>query len=88
MMRFFRKIRRWIRRESLTYQPQKVTLEALREVISTREPHGLYYAKEGRRLYVGVDNGDGEAWTEEFRSRRQCLRWLRNPHLDAEGNEL
>jgi hypothetical protein len=88
MKRFFRKIRRWLRRESLGYKPQKVTPEALWGIISTREPIGQFYAKEGRRCWVGVDNGTGDAWTEEFRTKRQCLRWLRNPNLDAEGNEL
>ena len=35
-----------------------------------------------RMYYVGVDNDSGEAWTEAFRTRRQCLRWLRG--LEAE----
>jgi len=86
-MRFFRKIRRWLRHESLTYQPQKVTLEALRQIIQTREPHGLFYAKEGRRLYVGVDNSTGDAWTEDFRSLRHCKRWLRDPEMEPPGCE-
>lgn len=88
MKRLFRKLRRLIRREHLTYAPQKVTPEAMSQVISEREPRGLFYRKAGRRIYVGVDNTTGDAWTEEFRSLRQCKRWLRNPNLDAEGNEL
>jgi len=67
---------------------EKVTPEALRQIIHTREPLGWYYAREGRRLYVGVDNGSGDAWTEDFRSLRKCKRWLRNPCIDAEGNEI
>ncbi|MCL1951923.1 MAG: hypothetical protein FWF60_03765 [Oscillospiraceae bacterium] len=67
---------------------EKVTVETIRQIISTRQPRGLYYTKEGRRLYVGVDNSYGEAWTEDFPSRRKCLRWLCTPNLDAEGNEL
>jgi len=67
---------------------EKVTPEALRQIIQTREPLGWFYAKEGSRLYVGVDNSSGDAWTEDFRSLRKCKRWLRNPHLDTEGNEL
>jgi hypothetical protein len=69
-------------------EAEKVTLEALRQIISTRQPRGWFYAKEGRRLYVGVDNSYGEAWTEEFRTRRQCKRWLLNPCIDPEGNEI
>ena len=67
---------------------EKVTVEAIRQIIETRQPRGLYYTKEARRLYVGVDNSYGEAWTEAFPSRRKCLRWLRNPNLDAEGNQI
>ena len=67
---------------------EEVAEEAMRQIIETRQPLGLFYRMEARRLYVGVDNSTGDAWTEEFRSRRQCLRWLRNPNLDAEGNEI
>ena len=88
MKRFFRKVRRWLRRESLTYVPQEVTPEDMARIIDTREPHGLFYRKAGRRLYVGVDNASGDAWTEEFRSLRKCKRWLRNPNLTPEGEEL
>ena len=84
MMRFFRKIRRWLRRERLTYAPQKVTPEAMARIIDTREPRGLFYRKEARRLYVGVDNTSGDSWTEVFRTKRQCLRWLRSPGLEPE----
>ena len=31
---------------------------------------GKFFAKEGN-LYVGVDNSDGNAWTEEFSDRQQ-----------------
>jgi len=63
---------------------EKVTLEALRQIIDTRQPRGLFYARESRHLWVGVDNNHGDAWTEAFRSRRRCLRWLRDPGLNAE----
>jgi hypothetical protein len=63
---------------------EKVTPEAMASIIDTRQPRGLFYRTAGHRLYVGVDNATGDAWTEDFRSRRQCLRWLRTPGLDAE----
>jgi len=88
MKRFIRKLQRWIRRESLTFQPQKVTPEVLWQIIQMREPLGLFYAREASHLYVGVDNGTGDAWTEDFRSLRRCKRWLLNPNLNAEGEEL
>ena len=63
---------------------EKMKLVALRHIIDTRQPRGLFIARESRRLWVGVDNSHGDAWTEAFRSRRQCLRWLRDPSLNAE----
>jgi hypothetical protein len=67
---------------------QKVTQDALRQVINTRQPLGLFYAKESRRLYVAVDNSTGDAWTEDFKSLRHCKRWLLDPHLTAGGDEV
>jgi hypothetical protein len=65
----------------------KVTVEALREIIETRQPLGWYYAREGRRCYVGVDNSTGDAWTEDFRSLRHCKRWLLDPEMEPPGCE-
>ena len=67
---------------------KKVTPEAMARIIEKRVPRGLFYRKAGRRLYVGVDNTTGDAWTEEFRSLRICKRWLVDISLDAEGNKL
>lgn len=39
------------------------------------EPLGLFYLKEGYK-FVGIDNNDGNAWTEEFPDKESCLRWL------------
>jgi hypothetical protein len=54
----------------------KVTLEVLLSVIEEYKPEGLFIAKEGGK-YVGVDNRTGEAWTESFRTKRKCKKWLR-----------
>jgi len=70
------------------YEVEKITAEAMSVIIETRQPRGLFYRKAGRRCYVGVDNSTGDAWTEEFRTKRQCLRWLQILNLDTEGNEL
>jgi len=61
---------------------EKVTQEAMDQIIRTRQPRGLFYRKEGRRHYVGVDNSTGDAWTEDFRSLRQCKRWLLDPSVE------
>lgn len=59
---------------------KKVTPEEAERIIKTREPRGKFYCVEKsprfRRAYVGIDNEDGEAWTEEFRSLGACRRWL------------
>ena len=67
---------------------EKVTEEAMTLIIETRQSRGWYYRKADRRCYVGVDNSTGDAWTEEFPSRRKCLRWLRDPSIDVEGNPI
>lgn len=53
-----------------------VSAAALRDVILTRMPYGLFLTWEAPR-WVAVDNADGNAWTEAFRSKRNAMRWLR-----------
>ena len=49
---------------------------------------GKFFAKEGN-LYVGVDNSDGNAWTEEFSDRQQLFLWFAGaPCHDAHGQAL
>ena len=36
---------------------------------------GTYYTVENGR-YVGIDNRTGDMWTEDFRSKHACLKWL------------
>ena len=55
---------------------EQVSEEQLRRVIQTYAPRGLFLAREGG-VWVAVDNSTGYAWTEEFRSRRKAVRWLR-----------
>ena len=54
---------------------KKVTPEEAGEIIDTRTPLGLFYCIENGR-YVGIDNRDGSAWTEDFKSLGSCKRWL------------
>ena len=54
----------------------KVTLDVILSVIENYRPLGIFYTKEDGR-YVGVDNRTGDAWTELFRSKRKCKKWLR-----------
>ena len=45
------------------------------KIIYTRKPVGLFYLLENK-VYVGIDNSTGDAWTEEFPNLRQCREWL------------
>ena len=55
---------------------QRVSPDYLLKVIDLRSPLGLFLTKEGRK-WVAVDNTTGDAWTEDFRWKRQAVRWLR-----------
>jgi len=44
-----------------------------------RHTRGAGYAKDGEK-YIGIDNHDGEAWTEEFSSLEDCQKWLIEYH--------
>lgn len=49
------------------------------------KPIGLFYTKDGK-LYVGIDNTDGHAWTEEFKTKKSCFKWLKGERTkDAHG---
>lgn len=49
---------------------------------------GKFFTQEGG-LYIGVDNSDGNAWTEEFSDRQQLFLWFAGqPCHDAHGTPL
>lgn len=60
---------------------RKVTSEEAEKIIETRVPRGLFYTieKDSKigKPYVGIDNRDGDAWTEDFKSLSGCKRWLK-----------
>ena len=45
------------------------------KIIDNREPLGRFLHKDGG-VFVGIDNSDGNAWTEEFKTEAECLLWL------------
>lgn len=59
---------------------EKVTPEEASRIIETRLPSGLFYtiekSKNGKKIYVGIDNSTKDAWTEDFKSLSSCKRWL------------
>lgn len=64
---------------------QRVCQEYANQVIDTRVPTGKFYTfAEG--IYTGIDNESGEAWTEEFESYEECMKWLMGESaVDANG---
>ena len=65
---------RWCPR-MLACKPREIGKEDAAVIIERRHPYGLFYLKDGS-VYVGIDNSDGNAWTEEFSMKRKCLEWL------------
>ena len=64
---------------------QRVCQEYAKQVIEARVPTGKFYTfAEG--VYTGIDNESGEAWTEDFESYEECMKWLRGESaVDANG---
>lgn len=56
---------------------KEITQEQASKIIEARQPLGLFY-HQYEKGYVGIDNSDGEAWTEDFSTREECMQWLRN----------
>lgn len=64
---------------------QRVCQEYARQIIETREPLGKFYTFENG-IYTGISNETGDAWTEDFNSREECMKWLRGePAVVAHG---
>jgi len=48
------------------------------------QPFGLFWLKSTSGLYIAIDNSTGCAWTEEFKTRDSCMKYLRGePSTDA-----
>lgn len=52
-----------------------VSKEAATDIIEHRGPRGLFVLETGCE-YIGIDNSNGDAWTEEFPDLTECLMWL------------
>lgn len=65
---------RWCPR-MLACKPRKIDKKNAAIIIEHRHPYGLFFLKDGG-VYVGIDNSDGNAWTEEFSKKCKCLEWL------------
>jgi len=66
---------------------KKITPSEADCIIYSRKPLGLFYLIHNG-MYVGIDNSNAHAWTEEFTSLYQCKQWLRNPSMLAPSMEV
>lgn len=55
---------------------KRVSIRKIGKIIERYQPYGRFLAKDGSR-WVAVDNSTGDAWTEDFNSKRDAVRWLR-----------
>ncbi|MFW6025744.1 MAG: hypothetical protein ACOCRX_05315 [Candidatus Woesearchaeota archaeon] len=53
----------------------KITNEEASYIIDKRVPIGKFYIEDGD-MFVGIDNETGDAWTKNFKSKDDCLKWL------------
>ena len=54
---------------------KKISNKKALEVIENRLPLGQFYTIENG-IYVGIDNTDGNAWTEEFATLEDLKNWM------------
>jgi chromosome condensin MukBEF MukE localization factor len=67
----------------MSYTIKRITVKQANAIISSRQPLGLFYVlKNG--YYIGIDNSNAHAWTEDFPNLLMCERWLYNPNMERE----
>ena len=64
--------------------PHEVFSWEAKEIIDTHQPRGLFYISEYSG-YTGIDNSNGDAWVEEFKTLDDCLNWLNGKEKDGEN---
>lgn len=47
-----------------------------RNILVERKPFGLFWFQDESGIYVGIDNRSGEAYTELFDTKDECITWL------------
>ena len=52
------------------------------KIIEERKIKGKFYLRDADK-WVGIDNEDGDAWTEEFNSLIECIDWLIGKAFDC-----
>jgi hypothetical protein len=52
------------------------------EIIEKRKPLGSFIIEEENGTFTGIDNSTGDAWTEEFKKKINCIDWLNGKPLE------
>jgi hypothetical protein len=60
---------------------QIITHEQASKIIETSKPYGGFITIENG-TFTGIDNTAGEAFTEDFKSLRNCLAYLHGAPLE------
>ena len=66
---------RWCPRK-MAEKPMEISKIQGYQVIDTRRPRGLFFVVG--QVVTGIDNRTGDAWTEDFATKRECLKWLKD----------
>lgn len=64
---------KWCPRK-MAAKPMEISKIQALQVIETRRPRGLFFVVG--QVVTGIDNRDGDAWTEDFSTKRECMKWL------------
>jgi len=59
-----------------------ITSEQADSIIETRKPYGRFLILNRDKTFTGIDNLDGEAFTEDFKDLRNCLAYLHGAPLE------
>ena len=64
---------------------ERVNLVKAYDIIDNRKPIGSFLTREGDK-FVAIDNTTGDAWTEEFDTEEEAIKWL-NFEEDSKEDE-
>lgn len=59
-----------------------ITSEQADSIIETRKPYGRFLILNKDKTFTGIDNLNGEAFTEDFRNLKNCLAYLNGADLE------
>ena len=66
----------------------KVSIEEIVNYIEAwterkEDDRSLLYAEDKEKHYfIGVDNLTGNCWVEEFKTKKQCIKWLKGKEIE------